>query len=174
MAKRPGRGRKPPAGLSQEDVAARVPCAQATVSKFDRRGWLTHLKNGRLAESAVEEMRARMTAKEEETEGDPGTKRRLELAMTRLREAQAKLRENEVERQSGKFIERAEVERDCAELAERIIAVLRAIGARVALSLECPCRRAAVVKAKIEDEIERAIAQLHESKWVKPPADEGQ
>jgi phage terminase Nu1 subunit (DNA packaging protein) len=155
-------------GLSQEDVAERVPCAQATVSRFKRRGLLTELPNGRLDECAVDECRALLSEHDEQGETDPDLKRRLDSAMARLREAQAQLREIELEHERGRYVELAVVERDGQDTAERVLAVLRALPQRTALALECACRRAAVVEKVISEEVERAIAEMRESMYIRP------
>lgn len=160
-------------GLSQEDVAARVPCAQATVSKLQRRGHLNDfvLPNGRLAEAAVEWVRARLDKKDQGEEESGDLKLRLDTAMARLREAQAQIREIELERESGRFVDLAEVERDGADCGERVVGVLRALPQRVAAVLECPCNRASVVEVKVREEVERAIAEIHDSMFVEVPQD---
>lgn len=157
-------------GLSQEDAATRVPCAQATISRYVRRGQLTQLPNGRLDECAVEEARALIKANEAGGEMDGDMKRRLDEAMARLREAQAELREIELERESGRFIERVLVEQDASDARERILAVLRAIPQRVAMQVDAALtapfdRRAAVVEKIIAEEVERAVAELSEAKY---------
>lgn len=170
----PGGAEKPKEsmdGLSQEDVAERVPCAQATVSRFSRRGWLTQLPSGRLAECAVEEIRERLAAREDGSEIDGDLKRRLDTATTKLREAQAQLRQLELERESGRFVELAEVQRAGADAAQRILAVLRAMPQRIALevdgALAAPLgRRAAAVEKIIAVEVERAVAEMRQSLYL--------
>lgn len=165
-------GEPPFEGWSQEEVAAQVPCAQGTISRYQRRGELTELPNRKLAKVAVDEARALLEAHDLGGDIDPETKRRLDLATMRLREAQAKIREFELERESGKFIELAIVERDGADTGERVLAVLRAIGQRVALALECSCRSAAVAKKAVDEEVERAIGELRDSLYIVPPEEE--
>lgn len=164
--KRNKRPAKAPEGLSQEDVANRVPCAQATVSKFARRGWLSRLPNGRYPEHAVDEVRERLAGNEQADEETTSWKQRAEAATARLREVQVKLRELELERESGRLVELAVVERDAHDAAERILGVIRAIPQRTAMALECGCRSAAVVEAKIRDEVERAVAELGQSTYA--------
>lgn len=147
-----------------------VPCAQATVSRFARRGWLTTLSSGRLAVSAVEEVRARLAEREEDEEGSGDLKRRLDMAMARIREAQAQLREYELAEESGRLVELALVQKDAADARERVLGVLRAIAQRVALAVDAALsapldRRAAVIEGIINAEIERAIAELAEAKY---------
>lgn len=91
---------------------------------------------------------------------------RLDVALAREREAKAKLREMEVERESGKYIESAIVKADAADTRERVVAVLRSIPQRCAMALECPCQRAAVVKTEIAKEIERALAEIRDSRFA--------
>ncbi len=95
-------------------------------------------------------------------------KNRLDIALAREREAKASLRELQLQHEAGRFIELAVVERDGVDTAERVLAVLRSIPQRTAASLECDCRRAATVEVKISEEIERAVADLRESLYIKP------
>jgi hypothetical protein len=131
---------------------------------------LTHTPGGGLAEIAVEEVRSRMSVRAEDDEEAADLERRLDLANARLKEAQAKLHELELEREEGRFVELADVQKDAADTAARIVGVLRAIAQRTALAVEGalaaePARRAAVVEALIADEVERAIGELRESKY---------
>jgi phage terminase Nu1 subunit (DNA packaging protein) len=177
-AKGSGGASKPPEGLSQEDAANRVPCAQATVSKFARRGWLTQLSNGRLAECAVQEVRDRLAANEQDEEETGDWKKRAEAATARLREAQASLRELQLEVESGRFVERAAVERSSADAAQRILSVLRAMPQRIAREVEAALaapfgRRAAAAEKIIAAEVERAVEELNRTlteQAEKPPA----
>ncbi len=104
--------------------------------------------------------------KAEEASKDLG--RQLLEAQTRERKAIARLRELELEHESGRFVELAAVQRDGEDTAERVLAVLRALPQRVAMRLECSCRRAAVVEHEIAIEVERAIAELQQSLYLQP------
>src|ERR1043166_7931559 len=98
MASR-ARGRKtppPPAktkkkpkleGLSQEQLAERVGCAQSTVSRAAARGDIRPLSNGRFAESAVEILRSLRSTEEEDREEIRELNRRLLAAQAGEREA---------------------------------------------------------------------------------------
>ena len=155
-------------GLTQDEVAARVPCARSSVYRAIARRDIEPLPNGRLPESAVETMQAIREA-EENARNDKGTaEQRLLTAQALEREAKAKLSQIQLEREQGRFIELELVQRDAADTAERILAVLRAIPQRTAMALECSCRSAAVVQQKISDEVERAIGELRESLFIQP------
>jgi phage terminase Nu1 subunit (DNA packaging protein) len=157
--------------LTQEQAALRAGCSQPHVSKLVRRGLLDeHMIDGRLLESAVEVIRAQGAKRERVSEEDADLERRLAIAETRLKEAQAQLRELELERESGRFVELSLVEQDASDARERILTVLRAIPQRTATqvdgALEAPqARRAAVIEKLISDEVERAIAELAEAKY---------
>jgi transcriptional regulator with XRE-family HTH domain len=158
---------KPPLeGLSQEEIARRVGCSQSTVGRAIARGDIHPLTNGRLPESAVEVLRGLRTADEKVYAETAELERRLLAAETGERESKAKLRAMEVERESGRFVELELVQRDAADTAQRIVGVLRAVPQRVALALETPHMKAAVVEKKIAEEIERAIAELGESVYA--------
>lgn len=105
-------------------------------------------------------------------DGAEATELRQQLLQARIRERKAigKLRELELERESGRFVSLAMVQRDGEDAAERIIAVLRSIPQRCALDLECACRPAAVTEQKLSLEVERAIGELHETLYLKPRA----
>jgi phage terminase Nu1 subunit (DNA packaging protein) len=160
-------GEPPFEGFTQEEVADRVPCAQQTVSRYQRKGKLTALPSGKLAACAVEEMRTLLDA----DDGDEETgewKKRAEAATARLREAQASLRELQLEVESGRFVDRAAVERSCADAAQRILGVLRAMPQRIARKVEAALsapehRRAAAAEKIIAGEVERAVEELNRS-----------
>jgi hypothetical protein len=161
----------PPEGLTQDEVAARVPCARSSVYRAIARRDIEPLPNGRLPESAVETMQA-IRMEEELARGEKGTvEQRLLAAQASEREAKAKLSQLQLEREAGRYVELDLVQRDAADTAERILAVLRAVPQRTAMALECSCRSAAVVQQKISDEIERAIGELRESLFIQPMAE---
>jgi len=159
-----------PEGLTQEQVARIVGCSQSTVSRAIKRGDVDTLTNGRLPESAIETLRALWADDQRAEEETAGLERRLRIAETEKAEALARLRVMEVDRESGRFVDLSVVARDAADASERIKAVLRAIPQRTAMALECACRPAAVVEAKIGEEIERAIAELGKSTYAGGPA----
>jgi hypothetical protein len=107
---------------------------------------------------------------EDETNDIVSLKKKLLEHKVRERNAISKLRELELEHESGRFVELAVVRRDGEDAAERVLAILRAMPQRVALALECSCRRAAVVERVISEEVERAIAEMRASMYVKPRA----
>jgi predicted transcriptional regulator len=156
-------------GLSQEEIARLVGCAQSTVSRAIARGDIATLTNGRVPESEAEKLIELRKRDERVASETAEMERRLLAAQTGEREAKAKLRQLELERESGRFVELELVRRAGADPAERVLAVLRAIPQRTAMALECPCARAAVVEKKISDEVERAIAELRESLYLLPP-----
>ena len=155
-----------------------VPIAEAArivnVARTTVRGWAeskrfhTH-RDGSVSKRGMAELEklADELKQEEEEENESGDlRRKLMQAQLRERKAIGKLRELELERESGRFVELAIVEQDAEDAAERITGVLRAIPQRTAMALECNCRRAAVVEVKIAEEIERAIAELGESTYA--------
>jgi transcriptional regulator with XRE-family HTH domain len=167
----------PPEGLTQDEIARRVGCSQSTVWRAIAAGKITPLPNGRLPESAAETL-GLLRKDEQETDRDNAEElrklnRRLLEAQTAEREAKAELRALELERQAGRFISLDLVQQDGADTAERVLAVLRAIPQRTAMALECSCRRASVVEKKIREEVERAIAELRESKYIRSGAEGG-
>jgi hypothetical protein len=109
---------------------------------------------------------------DEQADEDDNTDLRQQLLSAQVRERKAisKLRELELEHESGRCVELAVVERDGQDTAERVLAVLRALPQRTALALECACRRAAVVEKVISEEVERAIGEMRESLYIRPGA----
>jgi IS30 family transposase len=157
-------------GYSQEEAAIKVGCAQSTVSRAIARGDIEPLLNGRLPESAIEKLRELRKQDVAASQVTAELERRLLTAETAEREAKAELQKLRLERESGRYVELELVQRDAADASERIVAVLRAVPQRTALALECSCRRAAQVQAKISEEVERAIAELGESTYAKGTA----
>ncbi len=153
-------------GHSQEEAARIVGCAQSTVSRAIARGDIEPLTSGRLPESAIAKLRELRRADAEVAAQDSEWDRRLLQAQAAEREAKARLKQIELERESGRYVELAIVQRDAADTAERILAVLRAIPQRTAMALECECQRAAVIEKKVGDEIERAVAELRDSLFM--------
>jgi phage terminase Nu1 subunit (DNA packaging protein) len=146
-------------------MASELGVPATTVSGWISRG-LVEVKNRLVTERGQEQLR-KLAADRQKTgtaEEDAGELRQqLLTAQVRERNAISRLRELELEHESGRYVELAVVQRDAADTAERILAVLRAVPQRCAMALECSCRSAPVVEAKIGEEIERAIAELHES-----------
>ena len=165
--------------FSQQAIADRAGCSQPLISRMVARGELDeHLVGGKLLETAVETVRAYVTRTEADNATDEELERRLAVAETRLKEAQAQLREIDLEREQGRYVALAEVEADGQDLAIRICTVLRAIPQRTALAVEgalaaSPERRAAVIERLISEEVERAIGELRESKFAGEVAVEG-
>lgn len=160
-----------PEGFSQEQVARIVGCAQSTVSRAIRRGDVDTLANGRLPESAIEVIRMQWSDDEKANAETAGLERRCKIAETEKQEAHAKLKQMELERQSGRYVELEEVERAGADAAERILGILRSVPQRCAMALECSCRTGAVVEAKIREEVERAIGELGRSMYMQSKQD---
>lgn len=160
-----------PEGLSQEDAARRVGCSQSTIGRAIRRGDIDLLANGRIPESEIPKLIEARKADEEASAVTVDLERRLLTAETGEREAKRKLRELELERESGRFVELELVRKDAADARERILSVLRALPQRVAMGVDgalatSPDRRAAVIEKLIAEEVERAIAELAESKYA--------
>ncbi len=154
-----------PEGFSQEQMAKIVGCAQSTISRGIKRGDIDTLPNGRLPASAEEQIRQLWHEDQKLEEENAALERRLKIAETDKSEAVAELQKLKLSVQSGKYIELELVKRDGEDTGERMLAVLRSIAQRVALSLECKCRSAAVVEAAIADEVERVVGELRESKF---------
>lgn len=167
VKKRANSERVEPEGLTQQQVADLVGCAQSTVSKAIKRGDIETLANGRLPESSVEAIRALWRDDQKANEETAALERRLKIAETEKEEANARLKTMQAERESGAYVKLEDVARDAADAAERVLAILRAVPQRTAMALECSCQRAAQVEAKIGAEIERAVAELRESLYVK-------
>jgi len=158
-------------GLSQEEMARFVGCAQSTVGRAIARGDIDTLTNGRLPQSAVAKLRE---LREEDVKRAGETaelERRLLMAETGEREAKMKLKQLELERESGRFVELAQVQRSGSDAAQRILAVLRALPQRVALEVDAAltapaARRAASVEKIIAVEVERAVGELRRSLYM--------
>jgi hypothetical protein len=165
-------------GLKQEEVARRAGCAQSTVSRAVARGDIVPLTNGRLPESAIDILRKLRKEDEKASAETAELERRLLAAETGEREAKQKLRELELQRESGKYVELDEVQKSGADVAQRILAVLRAMPQRIALEVEAaltapPGRRAAAIEKIIALEVERAIGEMRESMYLQAKDDKG-
>lgn len=160
-----------PEGLTQDELARRVGCSQSTVWRAIARGDLEPLPNGRLPEEAVEIMRRNRQEDERRSGETAELEKRLLLAQTGEREAKMELRKLELERESGRFVELAKVERAGADAAQRILAVLRAMPQRIALELDAALtapaeRRAAAIERIVSREVERALAEMRQSLYL--------
>src|SRR5262249_28604305 len=83
--------------FSQQAIADRAGASQSLVSRMIARGELDqHLQDGKLLESAVEAVRAHVVRDEQTSESTDELKHRIQVAETRLKEAQAQLREIEL------------------------------------------------------------------------------
>lgn len=159
-----------PEGLSQDEAARRVGCSQSTIGRAIRRGDIEILINGRIPESEIPKLIELRKEDERENAEKADLERRMLKAELGEREAKAKLRVMEVERESGRVVDLAVVRADAANARERIIGVLRALPQRVAAEVDAALstpldRRAAVIEKLIAAEVERAIAELAESKY---------
>ena len=163
--KYPGRPAREPerAGYTQEEVANKVGCSQSSVSRAVARGDIVPLANGLLSESAIDTMREVRKLDAAASEVTSELERKLLAAQVSERETKAQYAKLKLDLESGRYVEREAVERSGADAAARILGVLRAIPQRVALALECACRSGSVVEAKVSAEIERAVAELHNS-----------
>lgn len=160
--KKPGRPPKQrtAGGLTQVEVANRSGCSQSTVSRLTARGVLSLRSDGLYPEDAPETVRAYMTASEEKGEELSELERQLTEARRDKVRADARLREMEVELESGRFVERKEVERAVTDAMAVTLAVLRSTPQRTALELQCKCRDAAATDKVISVEVERAISEM--------------
>lgn len=167
---------KPPLeGLSQEEMARRVGCAQSTITRAIRRGDIETLSNGRVPESAVDKLRELRAADERVSSETDELERRLLAAETGEREAKQKLRELELQRESGRYVELEQVQRSGADAAQRILAVLRAMPQRIAREVDAALmapadRRAAAVEKIVAREVERAVTELRASMYLQASA----
>jgi hypothetical protein len=152
-------------GLTQDETARRVGCAKSTVWRAVRRGDVDTLANGRIPESEIEKLVEIRKEEERESRYDAELDRRAKIAETEKQEALAKLKNLELQLQSGLFVKLEDVIRDAADARERFLGIVRAIPQRTAMALECPCHKAAVVEAKISDEIERALAEIRKARF---------
>lgn len=174
----PAAPKEAPEGLSQDELAKRVGCAPSTVWRAIGRGDIQPLPNGRLPESAADIMRE-LRAKEAERDAvTSDLERRLLAAQAGEREAKMKLRQLELDRESGRFVELELVQRAGADAAQRILAVLRAIPQRIALEVDGalsapPDRRAAAVEKIVAREVERAIEEMRQSLYLQAGTTEG-
>lgn len=161
-----------PEGLSQEEAARRVGCAQSTIGRAIRRGEVELLTNGRIPESEIPKLIEARKADERESSVMADFERRLKVAETEKAEAQAKLKVMELERESGRFVELDSVKRAGADAAQRILAVLRALPQRCALEVDAalsapPERRAAAIEKIVAREVERAVGEMRESMYLR-------
>src|SRR5688572_21269259 len=145
MTPKPKRLGRPPkqrtaGGLTQVEVANRAGCSQSTVSRLTARRVLALRDDGLYPEDAPDTVRAYMTASEEKDEAVSELERQLTEARRDKVRADARLREMEVEHESGRFIERKEVERAVVDAMAVTLAVLRSVPQRTALELQCKCR----------------------------------
>lgn len=158
--------------LTQEEVATRVPCARSTVQRMISLGdIIADPVTGRLSESAIEFLRGKREEDEESRTEIRGLNRRLLAAQAGEREAKMKLRELELERERGAFVELASVQRSGADAAQRILAVLRALPQRIALEVDAALsvpadRRAAAIEKIASREVERAIDEMKRSLYL--------
>jgi predicted transcriptional regulator len=181
-SEKPAKAEKPKLlGLSQEQIARLVGCAQSTVSRAIARGDISTLSDGSIREDQAEILRELRASDERVSQETAQLERRLLLAETGEKEAKAKLRQLELEREQGRFIELAAVERAGADAAQRILAVLRAMPQRIALEVDAALaapadRRAAAVEKIVSREIERAVDEMRKSLYLQaavPPAPGG-
>lgn len=160
--------------ISRRAFAREKGASASTVDRMAHDGRLPKNPDGSLkreeAEEAWKEIEAERAQDHERRTSSSAEvavlEEKLLIAKLREREAISRLREIELERESGRYVALELVQRDAKDTRERILGVLRSVPQRVARALECPCQRAAVVEAKVSDEVERAIAELAESKFA--------
>jgi phage terminase Nu1 subunit (DNA packaging protein) len=158
-------------GTPIAEASREVGVSRSTVREWATAGLFHRHRDGSVSKRGLEELQrlAEERAAEQEEEEESGDLRhQLLQAQVRERKAIGKLRELELAHESGRYVELALVQRDGADTAERVISILRAIPQRTALALECECQRAAVVEKRIGEEIERAIAEMKDSTYIKP------
>jgi predicted transcriptional regulator len=175
-SEKPAKAEKPKLlGLSQEQIARLVGCAQSTVSRAIARGDISTLSDGSIREDQAEILRELRVRDERASSETAELERRLLTAETGEREAKQKLKELELQRESGRYVELELVQRSGADAAQRILAVLRAMPQRIArevdAALAAPAdRRAAAVEKIVAREVERAVAELRESMYLQASA----
>lgn len=165
---------KPPKllGLSQEAIARLVGCAQSTVSRAIARGDISTLSDGSIREDQADILRELRKRDERVSSETAELERRALTAETGEKEAKAKLRQLELEREQGRYVELALVERAGRDAAKRILAVLRAMPQRIAREVESALtapadRRAAAVERIVSREVERAVAEMRQSMYMR-------
>lgn len=77
----------------------------------------------------------------------------------------AKLKELEYNKEKGLLIAKDEVEADAKDTALKMLARFRSIPSNVAL--DCEGKDARVIQGILEEEIEKAFAQIYRSKYIK-------
>lgn len=173
---KPAKAEKPKLlGLSQEAIARLVGCAQSTVSRAIARGDISTLSDGSIREDQAEILKELRARDEQVSTETAELNRRLLRAETGEREAKQKLKELELEREQGRFVELDAVERAGRDAAQRILAVLRAMPQRIArevdAALAAPAeRRAAAVEKIVAREVERAVGELRQSLYLQAEA----
>ena len=155
-------------GITADVLAQRVGCSPTIVARAIRRGVLFPLENGRMAESAIEALREHIQEAEADDEGMLALKKRAMTAEANERELKVQLRQFQLERESGKYLERTDVIRSGADAASRMTAIARAVPSRVAMEVEGAqtvpqARRAAVIEKIIRAEIERMIGEMRDA-----------
>lgn len=157
-------------GTPIAEAARTIDVPRSTVRDWIAQGRVTTHRDGSITKRGMEQLKqlAKERTEEQDDEGETTDMRaQLLAAQVRERKAISRLRELELEHESGRFVELAVVKRDGQDTAERVLAILRALPQRTALALECQCRRAAVVERAISEEVERAIAELRESLYIR-------
>jgi len=170
------RSAKKPAGYTQAQLANEIGCSRSTVQRAIEIGQISPGPGGRFSKADAETIRVGRKAKQEAKDQVSNLEEQLLQARLRERRAISKLRELELERESGRFVELAQVQRAGADAAQRILAVLRAMPQRVALEVDgalvAPVdRRAAAVERIISVEVERAVSELRRSVHFHVPSE---
>lgn len=157
-------------GTPVAEAARKLGVARSTVREWATSQLFHRHRDGSVSKRGLAELAKLAEDRvEEEADESDSNKLRQQLLQAQVRERKAigRLRELELERESGRFVELAVVRRDGEDAAERVISILRAVPQRSAMALECACRRAAVVEKKISEEVERAIGELSDSMYLK-------
>ncbi len=159
-------------GLSQVDLARKVPCSRSSVQRAVTRGDITPLASGRFPATAVDVMRAQRSAETAAADEMQKVKGELIRAKRDRERALADLRRIEVDVQAGKYVELERVRTDAVNSITGFVAVLRSIPQRTAVILDGIAaepdshRRAAKIYALMTDEVERCVAEMRSSLFV--------
>jgi hypothetical protein len=164
--------KQPSKYVSERELATLLGVSKTAVGEWKDAGEFQLDENGRiLREEALEAGKlcvARIADRKTATVEAAKINSEFIAARRDKERAIADLRRVEADLAAGRYVKLADVESDGRETAERILGVLRQIAQRVARDLECPCRPAAVVEARIREEVERAVAEMKDSVWLRP------
>ena len=182
--------------INQSELARRMDVTRQYISKLVRLGKLTMDSDGLVDyEKAVREIESasdsdqrraartrRIRQRQKKEVGaasvpvgtrDKGLKageldRMLRVATLKERAAKAQLKELEYAHKSGEYLKKSEVIEDAQKFAEYLSRRMGGLGSRVALQLECDCRRAVEVKEVVDKEVEDSLLiAIKDSKYAR-------